>query len=351
MIDKPLKDISIIDINELFYTGSLSESPTMELKRELSFDKNKEFAKDITAFSNAIGGFLIIGIDEKKKEIVGTTLKVGNQKIEDWIANVLNDLVDKTVKYDLRVLSTSENDETGIVLLQILEGEDKPYYVIADKKPLSYVRKGTSVFTAKPSDLEAMYLKKREQKESAVINQTAKGQKVQQIGQNFGKVITTEKIQNVTEVLYDNLVHITDDQAKQIKAKVDEIVDINDKAGKFATSKSKSTFYSKIWTDFKNRFSCTKYTLLPKEKFEECLEWLQSQIAYKHRPALRANNAEEWKKQMYGAIYTRSQALNMDKVALYEYAQDKLKLTKPITSLKELSDTRLNKLYKYIISL
>jgi Putative DNA-binding domain/ORF6C domain len=358
MIDKPIKDISIIDINELFFTGKLSESQTVELKSELSPDKNgksanHEFAKDITAFSNANGGFLIIGIDEKKTEIEGVNLKIGNQKIEDWITNVLNDTVDKTVKYDLKILPITEDDEKGIVIINVFEGESKPYYVIIDKKPIPYIRKGTSVFPAKPSDIKDMYLAKTKQKEiqNTTIKQKAKGQKIQQIGQNFGKIINTDKVQNVTEVIYEPTLHITDQQAKQIKDKVDEIVSINDKAGKFKTTESKSKFYAKTWSDLKNKFSVTKYTLLPKEKFDNCLDWLQSQIAYKHRPKLRSQNNEEWKKQMYSSIYAKAQNdFKMDKIELYKYTQNKLKLDKPITSLKDLSDVKLKKLYQHIFS-
>ena len=39
----------------------------------------------------------------------------------------------------------------------------------------------------------------------------------------------------------------------------------------------------------------------------------------------------------------------MSKEELYLFATEKLALKKPLTSLKELSDTRLEKLYKYII--
>lgn len=313
MINKPVNEITIIDINQLFYTGQLRESQSVELKRELSLDKNgkpenKEFAKDVTAFANSQGGYLIVGIDEKKEIIEGVSLKVGNQKIEDWITNVLNDLVDKSIKYELNILQTEESGEIGIIVMEISEGADKPYYVIIEKKPIPYIRKGTSAFPAKPSDIKEMYSSKQDEtKQDVKIQQKAKGNKIQQIGQNFGKIINTNKVQNVTEVKYNEQLHITDQEAKQIKDKIDEIVEINDKAGRFKTSESKSKFYAKTWSDLKNKFSVTKYTLLPKEKFNECMKWLQTQIAIKHRPKLRSQNNAEWKKQNYGAIYAKAQ--------------------------------------------
>lgn len=344
----PFSEISIINLNELFYTGELSESQKVELKKQISTNNNgkldnKEFAKDVSAFANSTGGFLIIGIDEKLKEICGTSLIIGNQKIEDWIANVLNDLIDKTVNYELKILALDETDEIGIIILNIENGKNKPYYVMVDKKPIPYIRKGTSVFLAKPADLREMYFSKSKE---AKISQIAKGKNIQQVGQNFGKIINTNKVQNVTEVNYNSNEHITDSQAKQIRDKVNEIVKINENTGKLNTGQ----LFKQTWTGIYNRFGITKYTLLPIEKFEECMSWLQSQIAYEHRPKLRKSNKPEWKKQMYKAIYAKIRNKNMSREALYDYAYEKLNLKKPINSLKELSDTRLKKLYQYLFN-
>ena len=344
----PFSEISIINLNELFYTGQLPESQKIELKKQISTSNNgkldnKEFAKDVSAFANSTGGFLIIGIDEKLKEICGTSLIIGNQKIEDWIANVLNDLIDKTINYELKILALDETDEIGIIILNIENGKDKPYYVMVDKKPIPYIRKGTSVFLAKPADLKEMYYSKSKE---AKINQIAKGKNIQQVGQNFGKIINTSKIQNVTEVKYNPAEHITDAQAKLIKDKVDEIVKINESTEKTSTAK----LYMQTWLSIKNKFNVTKYTLLPKEKFEECMTWLQGQIAYNHRPKLRKANNPEWKKQIYTAIYSKIRNKKMSKQDLYDYAYEKLNLKKPISSLKDLSDTRLKKLYQHLFS-
>lgn len=344
----PFNEISIINLNELFYTGDLSENQKIELKKQISINNNgkldnKEFAKDVSAFANSTGGYLIIGIDEKLNEICGTSLKLGNQKIDDWIANVLNDLIDKTINYELKILSLDETDEIRVIILSIENGKDKPYYVMIDKKPIPYVRKGTSVFLAKPADLKEMYSSKSKR---GKINQIAKGKNIQQIAQNFGKIVNTNKVQNVTEVKYNPAEHITDSQAKLIKDKVDEIVRINESTGKTSTPK----LYMQTWLSIKNRFNITKYTLLPKEKFEECMTWLQSQIAYNHRPKLRKANNTEWKKQIYKAIYSKIRDKKMSKQDLYDYAYEKLNLKKPISTLKDLSDTRLKKLYQYLFS-
>ncbi|GEM_PF-481221 len=360
MFQKDIQKLTFKDINELFYRGVLVESETIELKRQLSLDKNgkienKEFAKDVSAMANAQGGLIILGIDEKAQKICGIEVKMGNQKIEDWISNVLNDLVDKTISYQMHQIPVNEDETLKVVLLQIAKGIAKPYYVIADKKSLPYIRKGSSVFAAKPEDIREMYretmLGEVEFRQDVVVKQQAKGRHIQQIGQNYGSIITTAKVQQVTEVVYDKEAHITDEQAKQIKDKVEEIVGIYDSAGKFRTSADKSRFFATTWNGIKNRFNVTKYNLLPKDKFEECMQWLQSQIASKHRPILRKHNNQAWKNSMYSSIYAKSRSdWNMDKENLYDFAFNKLKLKAPISSLKDLSDVNLKKLYVLLYS-
>jgi len=356
----PLDDINKLgfkDINELFYKNGIIESQTIEIKRQLPLDKNgkpenREFAKDVTAMCNADGGIIFFGIDEKVMEICGIESKHGNQKVEDWISNVLNDLVDKTINYQLHLIPINEDANKVVVLIKINKGTDKPYYVVFDKKNLVYIRKGTSVFTAKPQDIANMYRENIQQEihSSTKIIQEAKGKSVQQIGQNFGKIFNTKKVQHVTEVVYDKDLHISDQQAKLIKDKVDEIVQIHDSAGKFKDSVSKGKFYASTWSGIRNRFDVTKYTLLPPHQFDDCMQWLQSQIASKHRPILRKYNNPVWKKDMYSSIYAKSRNLNMDKADLYDFAFDKLKLKKPIASLKDLSDVNLKKLYNLLFS-
>jgi hypothetical protein len=358
MVANDIYSLTFKDVNELFYKKGLIETQTIEIKRHLSLDKNgkpenKEFVKDVTAMANAEGGIIFLGIDEKSQEICGIDVKFGNQKIEDWVSNVMNDLVDKSIDYQLHQIPVNDSENQKIVIISIKKGLNKPYYVIADKKSLAYIRKGTSVFAAKPSDIADMYkaTSQLSTTPSIAIKQQAKGKNVQQIGQNFGKIISTEKVQHVTEVLYDKDVHITDQQAKLIKDKVDEIVQIHDSAGKFKDSASKGKFYAGTWSGIKNRYSITKYTLLPKDSFEDCMKWLQSQIASKHRPILRKHNNVAWKNAMYSSIYTKSRNdRGLDKEGLYNFAYEKLKLKQPIDSLKNLSDVNLKKLYGLLFS-
>lgn len=354
MFNKKISNLTYKDINELLYVKQEREGQRLDYKRELHKD-GKEFAKDVTALANAEGGYIIFGIDEKSEVVVGTNDKVGNIKIEDWIENVLNANVSETVVHEIKCIPVSFEEEVPlyVVVIFILESANKPVYVIADQKTICYIRKGSSVFYAKPVDIKKMYEKKTATIAQPEINirQKSKGNNSIQVGINQGTIIKTQKITKKNEVVSNPEIHISQEQAKQILDKINEIVEINEKAGLFKSPKDKGVFFSQTWTSLKNKFNVTSYHLLPKEKFDEVMIWLKKQIAYEHRPKMRRGNNQEWKNSMYSAIYAKAQKdLGMDKARLYQFAYEHLNLKQPISSLKELSDTRLNKLYKFIIS-
>lgn len=353
MFDKSLSEITYKDINDLLYLKQEREGQRLDYKREFH-KEGKEFAKDVTAFTNSEGGYIIFGIDEKENIVCGINDTIGNIKIDDWIANTLNSNTSEIIKYEIRFISISDEDNPlYILILFIPESTNKPVYVTADQKSICYIRKGSSTFSAKPNDIKEMYIKTTITKEQTqiTVNQRSKGNNNLQIGVNQGTVIKTEKVTKKNEVIINPEIHITQEQAKRIYDTVNEIVEINEKAGKFKTSTDKGRFFAQTWISFKNRFNVTSYHLLPKEKFDEALSWLKKQIAYEHRPKLRKANNDEWRKDMYGAIYAKAQnELRMDKPALYAFASEKLKLKLPLNSLKELSDTRLKKLYQIMFS-
>lgn len=353
MFNKAINDITYKDINELLYVRQEREGQQLDYKRDFYKD-SKEFTKDTTAFANANGGYIIFGVDEKQKMVTGLNDNIGNGKIEDWITNVLNSNTDQTIDYEIKFITIDDEEiPLYVIVFFIKESKSKPVYVTTDNKSICYIRKGTSVFSAKPNDIREIYLKSVENAEpnQYKITQKSKGNNNLQIALNQGTVIKTDKVVRKNEVVTNPDIHISQEKAKQILDTVGEIVEINEKAGKFRTSADKGKFFAQTWTSFKNRFNVTSYHLLPKEKFDEALSWLKKQIAYEHRPKLRQNNNQQWKKDIYGAIYAKAQnELGLDKEGLYKFAFDKLKLKEPISSLKDLSDTRLNKLYKMVYS-
>lgn len=71
IFDKPLDALTEADIEALRERG-VPEGPHLDYKRQLgakggkSKDWKKELAKDVVAFANAYGGYLVYGVGEKR---------------------------------------------------------------------------------------------------------------------------------------------------------------------------------------------------------------------------------------------------------------------------------------------
>lgn len=349
MIEKAIKEINYQDISELLYVKKQRESQTLDYKRDF-YNQSKEFVKDITAFANKQGGQIIFGIDEKEGSIVGIHDTIGNQKIEDWISNVLNDLVTDKLDYEMCFIPISDEDTPlYILIIHVYESKNKPLYVCLDKKTLCFTRNGTSVFSAKPSEIKEMYEQKEQR--NLIYQQKAKGNNITQIGINEGIInIKMEKLKNENNVSPNPEYHISGEQAIQIKTHIDKIVELNENAGKFKKKEDKGKCYRKTWNSFYDNVGVTSYLILPKEKFDEAIKWLQQQEAIQ-KPKLRRTNNDEWRKKNYSAIWSKLRELGLEREKAYEIANERLILKQPISSLKDLGEQNLEKLYQIIMKM
>lgn len=177
------------------------------------------------------------------------------------------------------------------------------------------------------------------------IEQSITGNNNVQVGVNQGQIIHTEKVKQITEVLHDPNTHISDTQALQIRERITEI------AGMVATNKGGiGSMIKKEYNAFYSQFGCTSYKLLPSDKFEEAMNWLAKRTAYHGKKNLRQGDTPEWRKKQYTAINTRARQLGMDRDNMLMFAQERLELKQPLESIKDLSHTRLQKLYNFIMN-
>jgi hypothetical protein len=137
--------------------------------------------------------------------------------------------------------------------------------------------------------------------------------------------------------------HIAGPVAKRIKDLIDEIAAIDKETGHGET-------HRRWWTKFYRALDVTSYHLIPVERGEVAIAWLERQRAMQ-RPKLRRTNNEAWRKQHYTAIYARAKQIGLDKEQLYAIALERLPLKSPITSLKELGEQNLEKLHRIIFGM
>lgn len=174
-------------------------------------------------------------------------------------------------------------------------------------------------------------------------NQKIKGNNNIQVGGDFVK---TDKVVKKTEVIHNSNEHITSEQQYEIKTLIDKLVQMLSSSNKENTSH----FYSREWTTFKKQFKIPSYKVLKKEDYKKAIQWLSKRIAYLGRPKLRKTDNSQYRKELYKGIYARGKQLGMEKQDIIDFAIKSLNIKNSITSLKELSDTRLKKLNQKIFN-
>jgi hypothetical protein len=172
----------------------------------------------------------------------------------------------------------------------------------------------------------------------AKINQKINGDHNIQVSGNY---ITSPKVVVKYDVTPNPNIHITDAQAKQIKDRVDDIM------LSVAAVKKKGE-YAKLWNALKHKFRVSSYHLIAKDQFDEVMNYLHTVDVSYYRGKSRKNNNPQWRKEMYTAIYARLNNLNWSKDQLYYYAAGIS--GKPVSSLTDLSDIHLQKVYDHIFS-
>ena len=175
--------------------------------------------------------------------------------------------------------------------------------------------------------------------------QEIKGSNNIQIGINHGDIIHTERVIRKTEVVHDSSLYISDAQAKEIRDRVKKLAEEMSGDKKYASSP-----YAKAYNLLYNRYKITKYTLLPKELYEDAIKWLDKQIAI-YRPKLKNVDNEQYRKDMYKSIHSKATELQLSHDELYLFINDLLQPRNLISSITELSNTRLKKVYDKLFTM
>ncbi|MBR4535983.1 MAG: ORF6C domain-containing protein [Bacteroidales bacterium] len=153
-----------------------------------------------------------------------------------------------------------------------------------------------------------------------------------------GGDIKTERIIHRTEVVYDKDTHISSEQALSVREHIQKLA---------SELSSQRNGFSLAYNTFYKHFKIPTYKVLPKERYDEAIEWINKQIAI-NRNKLKRINPDQWRKDMYKSIHARANELGID---IHDFANDVLNPKCLISSLTELSDLRLKKLYQALFGI
>ncbi len=176
-----------------------------------------------------------------------------------------------------------------------------------------------------------------ESKSPGSIQQTIEGNNNTQVA---GDYVETKKVIQKNIIQPDHR-HVDEATAFEIKRLVDFLAEIDVLAGR---PDSHSGWYSHLY----RRYKVTSYKLIPAEFGEEAIQWLRQQVP-QQRSKIRRKAPGIWQQQLFKSIWAKAGRLGMEKQELYDLAFRRLALKEPITSLKELGEQKLKKLYDIII--
>lgn len=125
------------DIMSLLEQG---EGQTVEFEK--SIPSEDDIARELVAFSNADGGKLIYGIDDKNKHLTGVEID-GN--FEEWIKEIGKNHCSPPISPVIEIIAKGDK---RIVALTVAEGIDKPFKC----DDICYIRDGNVSRTAKENE-------------------------------------------------------------------------------------------------------------------------------------------------------------------------------------------------------
>lgn len=152
-------------------------------------------------------------------------------------------------------------------------------------------------------------------------------------------LINTQRVIRRTGIT-PNERHVTPEQRDQIRALIGEL------AARFARDDGTPNF-AVGHRMLQQEFNVISYVLLPRDRFEEAMEFLKKQRAA-NRWRLRRRNPAAYASDLYRTIFSRAGELGWSRQRVYYFAAEKLRLAKPIASLKELGPNQLKSLVEFI---
>ncbi len=158
--NKPLSELTVDDIN-IIVRDKVPESRSLDYKRELSPSTdagNKELLKDISAFANTVGGYLIYGIDEKEgvpTEILGVEVQ-NFDELKQRFENLLRTGVDPVIRgVDFHKLDLNESRK--VVIIKIPRSIARPHAVRIKDHFRFYGRNSSGVHQLEVEDLRRAF--------------------------------------------------------------------------------------------------------------------------------------------------------------------------------------------------
>jgi len=149
------------------------ESNEIEFKKSFNFLNMAEYSRDMAAFSNNSGGYIIFGITDSPRKAIGIKPDKFNEVPQERITNFLLEYFDPEIKWDIGLV---EDNGVYIGYIYTFETENKP---VICKKNKEVIKNGEIYYRYRAQSRNIQYTELKE-----IIDQIKEKEK-----QNWVKVI------------------------------------------------------------------------------------------------------------------------------------------------------------------
>jgi hypothetical protein len=179
---------------------------------------------------------------------------------------------------------------------------------------------------------------KSKRRKKSGFNQTAVGTNNLLVGRDYNHY---EQPPQENIIIQPGPECISSEQKKIIR---DWIVKLAD--GSVGTSRAQS--FSHWWSFFQNTFKVPKYELLKSIDFNSAIDWCRNQAAMQVR-SLKKTAPDVWRNSRMASIHSARERKGIEKQIYYSDIARRLKMKKSFTSLKDLTNRDLERVYNMVL--
>ncbi len=139
--------MELLDIRQL-----IGEATEYDKKQAVEVKKPKSWCKSVSAFANGIGGKLVWGIADDDTFLGLADAKGDSEKISETIKSHIDPIPDFK-------LSFAKCEDKEFVILDVMPGDQTPYYYIGDGQMQAFVRVGNESVVASVAKHKELVLK------------------------------------------------------------------------------------------------------------------------------------------------------------------------------------------------
>lgn len=115
------------------------ESDKIEFKKSFNFLNIAEYSRDMTAFANNVGGYILFGIKDSPREVVGINFDKFNEISQEKITNFLLEYFNPEIKWEIGLV---KYNKTFIGYIYTYEAVSKPIICKKNKNKGKTIKSG-----------------------------------------------------------------------------------------------------------------------------------------------------------------------------------------------------------------